>query len=163
MRPPEEIKFVAQPPRSKLCGACVCAMATGQTLEQVLSETDWRKFTSVAGVAEYLARRAILMGVAVIHLERMDGELELIESFHVQVPVDKMYGLLCVKSPRMGEGGMHWAFWNGHFVLDPLDPDGNYKGKHEVTEFWPLVYLTDPDPMPEWARDLPERWEDSLL
>lgn len=62
MNKPETFQLVLQPPRSFVCGAAVCAMALGKTLDQVLEETDWRKLTHLSGIAQYLAAHNVTTG-----------------------------------------------------------------------------------------------------
>jgi len=150
MQPPMEIKTIRQPPRSKLCGACVCAMATGKTLGQVLSEMDWRRFTETGGVAEYLARHDILFGSFLI------GPLDIREPVKSEGYIAMS---ICGVKSKLGGGRVHWVLWDGHRWHDPAGEEDEY----EIVDVFPLTYLLPMDPMPEWARDLPERWEDSLL
>ena len=151
MIPPTEIKTVRQPPRSKLCGACVCAMATGKTLDQVLSEMDWRRFTETGGVAEYLARHDILFGFYLL------GPLDITKP--VQPPSGHCAMSICGVKSRLGGDRVHWVLWDGYRFHDPAGEEESY----EIVDVFPLTYLQPMDPMPSWACDLPERWEDSLL
>jgi hypothetical protein len=151
MLPPTEITTIRQPPRSKLCGACVCAMVTGKTLDQVLSEMDWRRFTDTGGVAEYLARHDILFGMCLY------GPLDITAPVNLEggrIPLS-----ICGVKSKLGNGRIHWVVWDGNRFHDPAGDEPEY----EIVDVFPLTYMQPMDPMPEWARDLPERWEDSLL
>jgi len=122
MLPPKEFMTVRQPPRSRLCGACVGAIATGKTLEQVLDEWDWRVLASTTGMNQFLAAHGITMGVA------LDGGDDRILRREVNVTLDpsKLPALICVKSDSEPDG-THWVFWDGKRILDPLGERDHYE------------------------------------
>lgn len=160
MKCPTEFTTVLQPTGSKLCGACVAAMAVGKTLDQVLREMDWRRLTRTCGVAEYLARHDVLMGVAPTWTGNADASAEEWSRDEYSLPI-KVAGwpaVVGVKSLRYA-GVAHWIFWDGAVFRDPSGVE--QIERYEVTDIYPLTYFVEAER--EWAENLPDRWQDSLF
>lgn len=130
---PLQFELVKQPERSKLCGIAVCAMATGKTLQQVWDEVgDWRKLTSIVGVATYLIQHGITMGFFVRDLPSGN----LLQRLKVDLRPDGHPAILMVKSASIRDGS-HWVFWDGKQILDPSHRTQN---SYEIMEAHFLTY-----------------------
>lgn len=143
MNKPQSFTTIYQPIGSYVCGAAVCAMATSQTLDQVLSQVDWRKLSFVGGIVEYLASFGIMVGTFFADLDPRNGEWSCLMK-----PEDHV-ALVSVKSTQ---NFGHWVLWDGQQFRDPLGTMTEFK----VVEFFPLIYLGD---RPAWIDLLPTDWQ----
>jgi hypothetical protein len=139
MKPPDPFILTKQPPGSRLCGAAVCAMATAKTLEAVIAEVDWRALTHTCGIAEYLAKNGITLGLYFEAVRPADGE------FSAAVDPAGRAAILAVKS-AVFERGEHWILWDGRRYLDPSIEQKEY----HVLEAYFLHYWED-WPNPKYA------------
>lgn len=80
--------------------------------------------------------------------------------FTLQIKMQGWPALVTVKSLRY-QGVMHWIFWDGKRFHDPSGVE--QIERYEITDIFPLTYMTDPTEGHPWADDLPERWEDSCF
>lgn len=135
MKMPEKFIRVEQPRGSKVCGAATCAMATGKTLEEVLSEIDWKSLSHVAGMACYLAMHGITMGFWFGNLE--DG---FDKENHFVVDPRGRPAVVAVTSNSFTNAD-HWVFWDGEKILDPSPFPVS---EHEILEVHFLTYWQEP-------------------
>lgn len=143
---PKGFQLVKQPAGSLVCGAAVCAMAVGKTLEHVLEECDWRELTYMGGVAAYLGRHGVSMGTWVQNTGRFPETIEL--------AIDPEYrpAILSVRSATY-EDGYHWVFWTGKEILDP---SVNEQEEYTVCDVAFLTYHLRPEYFdtlhPDWRQ-----------
>ena len=135
-----EFKTVKQPELSRLCGAAVCAMATGVDLDEVLLEmsvhtTGWPSLTHVL---TFLGRRGITVG---INLNCGWGKtLRGDATLSFDLPLEGRPCIMVVPSGR--DDTQHYVFWDGRVVRDPdrKKPAEMPLEAYVVLEVWPLVY-----------------------
>jgi hypothetical protein len=144
-----EFKTVKQPPGTSLCGAAVCAMAIGKTLDEVLAETDWRHLSYTSGLVRYLASYGISMGWYLMG----DGTKYKPWSMGTHCFVLEASGrsrpaIVAVKSAVYEEAD-HWVFWDGEAIRDP----SNEQDEYEVLEVHWLNYWPNPPPDAELPTD----------
>jgi hypothetical protein len=144
MRRPDPFTVVKQPSLSRVCGAAVCAMAVGKTLEQVLAEKDWRQLTHTCGIAEYLAKHGITMGLYFNSVDPTKG------TFSASVGPQGHPAILSVLSAVYDEAE-HWIFWDGFKFMDSSVEQESY----DIIETFFLHYWFD-WPNPPYMNDLPE-------
>lgn len=140
MRFPTEFKLVKQPPKSKLCGAAVCAMALCKTLEEVMEEIDWRELSHTGGIAKYLGRYHISLGWWAHWQQSHTNESFLNEKFKITVSPKDRPAILAVTSAVFDDAD-HWVFWDGRKILDPSVE----QEKYTVLEIHFLTYWPDID------------------
>jgi hypothetical protein len=140
-----EFKTVKQPPGTSLCGAAVCAMAIGITLDEVLAETDWRHLSYTSGLVRYLASYGISMGWYLMG----DGTKYKpwgmgTHTFVLEATGKGRPAIVAVKSSVYEEAD-HWVFWDGNELRDPSKDQDEY----EVLEVHWLNYWPNPPPESE--------------
>jgi len=149
MLPPKQFHTVKQPRGSKVCAACVAAMAAGASLEEVESAMtptelpDGTHFYRTAEVLRFLGGRGIYCGLT------FDPNSEITEdqvslSFSTEICLIERPALLCVRS-RKYENAEHYVFWDGERVRDPSPdmPETSPITGYFVIEIVPLTYIDD--------------------
>lgn len=144
MEIPKTFRLIKQPEGSLVCGAAVCAIATGKSLDEVLGDCDWRTLTDMGGVALYLARHGITCGV---WLEEWDG---FPKSVTTEIDPAGRPAILSVDSATY-ENCQHWVFWDGMKILDPSPRE---QEKYRVDRVYFLSYWNSPEYLekldPDW-------------
>ena len=151
MLPPAKFERIVQPAGSLICGACVCAMAVGKSLDEVLQEWDWRRLTRTSGVVQFLAAHGIQAGVSIVP----DG----VEPFSFTFDPRGRPAIMSARSNTY-ENGEHFIFWDGEQVLDPSP--GPIEGRqYSVFDAMFLTYIDDSQVEP-WDEDLPADWRECI-
>jgi len=143
MTPPKEFRTVKQPAGSKLCGACVCAMATNLELDELLVQEDWRELMHTMGMARFLAKHDILMGTFL----KCDEE-SWYDYYTFRMRTDGRPAIVAVKSAVTWEHD-HWVFWDGMQFRDPSVEQEEYT----VLEVYFLTYFEKADWIEQHQRD----------
>jgi hypothetical protein len=144
-----EFRTVKQPPGTSLCGAAVCAMAVGLTIDEVLADADWRHLSYTSGVVRYLARYGISLGWYILG----DGSKFKPWSignhtFSLEARGKGRPAIVAVKSAVYEEAD-HWVFWDGEQIRDTsVDQD-----EYEIIEIHFLNYWPNPPPDSELPTD----------
>jgi hypothetical protein len=157
MLPPKEFKTVKQPEGSRLCGACVVAMAVGETLTYatdrmpaVIHKGDGRPYYRVRSIYAFLAEHGICPG---LYLLPTDGDYwqgsDLDDRIEVSFRIRGFPALVAVKSDTFPDGD-HWVFWDGENVRDPSPkvPDLATLDGYRIIEWTPLTYIDESNELP---------------
>lgn len=150
MKKPSEFNIVKQPAGSKICSACVVAMATGHPLEQVMLNmnptklSDGTFYYKFNEVLKYLGSYSIVCGIYFT----ASGEFEKKEKYTLSVRTELSDGpaLLIVKS-LVFKHATHFVFWDGNFVLDSLHDEPRAIENYSLVEIYPLYYFEEA----EWS------------
>jgi hypothetical protein len=127
---PKRYRTIKQPEGSFVCGSACAAMIVGKTLAEVLIEADWKRLSFVTGIAEYVARHDIILGLGLAASPR-----NLETAFDIEISLKDRPALIAV--PGEGNWG-HWIFWDGKKLRDPAP---NPKGNYIIEEIWPITYF----------------------
>lgn len=157
MLPPKEYATVKQPEGSRLCGACVVAMAIGETLEYatdrmpaLIHKGDGRPYYRTRSLYTFLARHGVCPGM---FLQPTEGDHWLGADMPEEMPISFKFrnlpALVAVKSSTFPDGD-HWVFWDGEQIRDPSPkvPDVAPLANYRILEWTPLVYIDESAEMP---------------
>lgn len=142
-----EFTTVKQPPKSKLCGACMAAMAVGKTLDEVLEEItltpakDGRPFVRTRHLLAYLGCHGIICGLTA---SVRDGYLFGDEEVDLHLEMKGWPMVLTVPSENI-KNASHYIFWDGNYIRDP-DPNKPELIKlreYKPIDIMPLTYLDE--------------------
>lgn len=134
------------------CYACVAAMITGETLEDVIKEVghdgsekvDWslhpekhRGFT-LEEINLYLATRFYTLGCVCADVSGQTAKITK-EYSHliINIPFD-IPAMILVKS-TLFDDGHHCLYWNGKQAFDPHHDDDVDLANYELAEWWPVI------------------------
>lgn len=149
-----QFRLVKQPLKSRLCGAAVCAIALGKSLEEVLSEVDWRSLTHTGGIVSYLGRYCISMGWWIGWEQHHTNESFRGTCLKLEGSASGRPAILAVRSAIFKDAD-HWVFWDGKQILDPSIEQTTY----HLLEIHFLTYWPD---KPACISGLPEDWNDDV-
>jgi hypothetical protein len=147
MLPPKEFRTIKQPKGSKVCGACVAAMATGRTLEEVeaiVPKTplpDGTYYYLTCDIMAYLGRCGIYTGLVFeVNQTPPEGGIR----FTCDETAASFCGYVIVRS-KVYKHAEHVVFWDGEHVRDPSWCCGETTklSDYHVIEFIPLTYIDD--------------------
>lgn len=146
MLPPEEFRTIKQPKGSRICTACVTAMALNTTLEYIESRMepsqcgDGEIYYKTREMLKVLGAHGIYCGLIFSHDESP------VESFRLATDLDLqgLRAILVVRSENI-PGASHFIFWDGERARDPLPGVRDTKdlSRYHVQDIIPLVYLDE--------------------
>lgn len=114
MKQPEEFQLIKQPEGSMLAGACVCAMAVGKTLNQVLADYDWRKLMDWCGQQSFFGDHEVITSEP--HLLKVGAFM--LSPHEMKEAVGEVPALVGFESATF-EGISGLGLWTGAKLLDP--------------------------------------------
>lgn len=138
------------------CFACVAAMITGETLQDVVEfvghdgsgyladsrHPEKRAGFGLGDIAPYLFSRNFMLGCffAWDPAEMISRGERYIE---VRYDIRSCPALVVVESHELGEGVTHCLYWDGKRLHDPKDPGPVRMEDYQVVEWWPVWRLED--------------------
>lgn len=157
MLPPKEWKTVKQPKGSRLCGACVVAMAVGESLSYatdrmpaLIHKGDGRPYYRTSVLYAFLGQHGVCPG---LYLRVEEGSVwngsDIGEVHTVDFQIRKLPALVVVKSSTFPDGD-HYVFWDGENIRDPNCklPDVSQLEDYRIIEWTPLTYIDETAEMP---------------
>lgn len=139
-------------PNSWSCAACVAAMATDTTLEDVIRSIGHdgsqikedsihpqkRRGFSLQEILRYMISRDLYMGIFLTpEGQKIKKNTKILEvSVNIENPA-------MVTVPAFGSGHSHVIYWDGARILDP-SPSGHDNPRLEslsVVEWWPIFKI----------------------
>ncbi|MHC1696882.1 MAG: hypothetical protein AB9919_02210 [Geobacteraceae bacterium] len=135
MREKRYFTRVEQPPGSRLCLACVVAMLTDTTLDEVMSRCELVNESTplpFSAAVQYLAGHRWHVGLL------LTGRFAL-GRLLVYLLLRRWYGAILIVRPP-GAGSVHAVLWTGREILDPAPGcHGRSLRDYRILEWWPLV------------------------
>ena len=146
---PPEYRTVKQRLGSKLCGACVVAMATGHSLARICTFYH----IDMASNDSYMRIRQLLgyLGECGIHagfyFECDNWRVDSMAPLKGEWNWAGMPAILTVHSRNL-PGFLHYVFWDGAHVRDPDPrmPETTHLEDYVTTEILPLYYFEETTP-----------------
>ena len=145
MLKPDVFHTIKQPLGSKLCGACVAAMAVGRKdIDEkiTLTPSDGMPYVRTRHLLEYLGRHGILCGLLLTNKNK--GEIDADISIDITLKPFEFPVILTVESQTFKDGE-HLIFWDRNNVRDPNSkkPETSDLSEYVVLEIMPLTYIDE--------------------
>ncbi len=140
---PNVFYTVKQPLGSKLCGACVAAMAVGRKdidEEITLTLHDGMPYVRTRHLLEYIGRHGILCGLLLTNRGEVDADM----SIDLTWQPFEFPAILVVESQTFKDG-KHLIFWDGNNIRDPnpKEPETSDLSEYVVLDIMPLTYIDE--------------------
>lgn len=149
MLPPKEFITIKQPKGSKICTACVTAMASGESLtvvEQAMQPTpipDGSYFYRTSEMLKFLGGRGIFCGMTFgIGCKLTESDVSLVVP--VEFTMNGHPSIISVSSQTYEEAE-HFVFWDGKHIRDPnpFYPEITPIDLYHILEIIPITYIND--------------------
>jgi len=147
MLPPSTYKTIKQARGSRLCVACVAAMAVGKGLRYAMNRmtpTRWpdgRHYYKVRELLKFLGQHGICPGLI---FGPPPGPVTKTTPLGCDVPLKARPAVLSIPSAHF-PNTEHMLFWDGDVVRDPDPdmPDTVSLVRYRIVEIMPLTYLDE--------------------
>lgn len=153
MTKPSKFTLVRQPAGSRICSACVVAMATGHPLEQVMASMtptnlpDGTFYYKMCEVFKYLGSYSVLCGSWFTTYDNTKPSRG-IDRIELNVTLDSIRALMVVKSSTFIHT-LHFVFWDGNKIYDSLYDELRDIEEYRIIEIYPLTYFEEN----EWSAE----------
>lgn len=149
-----KFKVVTQP-NSWSCYACVAAMATGKTLQDVVDfvghdgsdidnespHPDKRRGFSLSEINRYIAEHGITFGVVGGDVSGFDFNIpKKYGAIEVSIPTD-LPAMVLVRSSLSDFDGNHCLYWDGKRLYDPYYNEPVKFEDYTLNEWWPVAKI----------------------
>ncbi len=148
------IMEVIKQPNNWSCYACVAAMATGKTLQDVIdfvgydgseiqetsNHPDKRRGFDFVDINRFMAHYGFSFGVMGCTIDKI-VEIEDYISLTVTIPMDLLPAMVLVESTMPDFDGNHCLYWDTKNLYDPYFDKPVDFGNYKLKEWWPVGRL----------------------